>query len=66
MTTDKDKMTKSAAALSANAEEASQLARAQRKAADEQHVTAHKLEGLSDKLAKGAAALKDKSKAAPK
>jgi hypothetical protein len=63
MSADKDLIKKSAAALSANADEASQLAKAQRKTADEQHVTAHKLETLSVKLARRAADLKDKSKA---
>jgi hypothetical protein len=62
MSADKDRMRKSAAVLSANAEEASHLAKAQRKTADEQHVTAHKLERLSSKLAKGAADLKEDSK----
>jgi hypothetical protein len=66
MTADKDVMKKSAAVLSANAEEASHIAKAQRKTADEQHVTAHKLESLSDKLAKSAAGLKENSKARSK
>lgn len=63
MKADKDLIKKSATALSANADEASDLAKAQRKTADEQHVTAHKLETLSVKLATRAADLNEKSKA---
>ncbi len=65
MTTDKEKLQKSVNVLTEEASAAAELARLQRKTADvqnetaaQQHVTAHKLEDLSEALARGATDLK--------
>ena len=62
MTTDKEMVRKSVEVLIDKAEDAAELARAQRKTADKQHETAHKLEDLSHALAADAADLKDNLK----
>lgn len=65
MTTEKEKLQKSVNVLIEEASAAAELARLQRKTADvqsetaaQQHVTAHKLEDLSEALTRGAADLK--------